>query len=456
MKRTPYIRLVIAAMLGIGTSVAPLVLLMFGIIQFNIIRLVGQDSVTQIFGIAAGVASLAIVFLSPMGGYIADHTYVKMGRRRFWILTGSIVACCFMFLFSRATNMIELTIYWILAQLFYGLVSTCCYSIVPEQVDQEKFGRVSGLIGAATPVFVMLGSAVVMGTFAESSISSKVMMIALAQVVCGIIATLLIQEEPSIKPDRLSEQTNDRQNKALDKKYIYPSIRRYPEYTWALLTKLFINLTNAGMTMLTLFYIARFHLDETHIFKLNALMSIGIGLMVVSGLLGGFLSDKVKKQKPFVMGSAFITGICMIAFAFSHDITLVIIANFIFNFGFGMYNAVDVALINRILPSKENYAKDISIMNVTTQISSSLVNFIAPSIIALGVYLLHDDGYTFFFLVLALFSIASAVCVSPIPEAGRPLRTPRSLLHTQEINDFEQKENLEIRETILSENNKTA
>lgn len=453
MKRTPYIRLVIAAMLGIGASVAPLVLLMFGIIQFNIIRLVGQDSVTQVFGIAAGVASLAIVFLSPISGFIADHTYVKMGRRRFWILCGSVIACFFMFLFSKASNMIELTVFWILAQLFYGLVSTCCYSVVPEQVDSDKFGRVSGLIGASAPVFVMLGSAVVMGTFADSPISDKVMMIAITQVVCGIIATLLINEGPSVRPVHSnSVKTKETQ---FQTHYIYPSVKKYPEYTWGLLTKLFINLTNAGMTMLTLFYIARFNLDETHIFKLNALMSIGIALMVASGLLGGFLSDKVKKQKPFVMGSAFITGVCMIAFAFSHNITLVIIANFIFNFGFGMYNAVDVALVNRILPSKENYAKDISIMNVTTQVSSSLVNFIAPSIIALGVYLVHDDGYTFFFLVLAAFSIASAICVTPIPELGRPLKLEREKYIIDDLHTLEQ--NPEgASKGLLNEQEKTA
>ena len=119
----------------------------------------------------------------------------------------------------------------------------------------------------------------------------------------------------------------------------------------------------------------------------------------------------------------------MIAFAFAHNIMLVVIANFIFNFGYGMYNAVDNALINRILPSKENYAKDISIMNVTTQLSSSLVNFIAPTVIAFGAAFYGDDGYTFFFLVLAAFSVVSALAVFPIPEIGQPLKRDREAPH---------------------------
>lgn len=418
MKKTPYKRLVAAAMLGVGTSVAPLVLLMFGIIQFNIIRLVGENQVTAVFGMCAGISSFAIVVLSPLGGYIADRTWVSFGRRRFWIVTGSVLAAICMYFFANAASIAELVITWVLAQVFYGMVTTSCFSVVPEQIDQEKFGRVSGLIGAAAPVFVMLGSMVIMGYFSATSVHDKVLMIAGTQLVGGIIAALMIIEGPSVKPQKESAGPGVQPRKH----GFYPSISRYPEYSWALLTKLLINFTNAGLSMTTLFYIARFAMDEKSIFELNALTSTGIALMVASGLIGGYLSDKVRKQKPFVIVAALITGICMIAFAFAHNIILVVIANFIFNFGYGMYNAVDNALINRILPSKEDYAKDISIMNVTTQLSSSLVNFVAPTLIAFGAAFYGDDGYTFFFLVLAAFSILSALAVFPIPEIGQSLK----------------------------------
>lgn len=428
MKRTPYKRLVAAAMIGVGTSVAPLVLLMFGIIQFNIIRLVGESQVTAVFGMCAGISSFAIVVLSPLGGFIADRTWVAFGRRRFWIVTGSVLGSLCMYFFANASSITELVITWIFAQVCYGMVTTSCFSVVPEQIDQEKFGRVSGLIGAAAPVFVMLGSMVVMGYFSSTSVHDKILMIAGTQVIGGIIAALMIIEGPSVKPPKVDAETGVK----AQKEAFYPSLSRYPEYTWALLTKLLINFTNAGLSMTTLFYIARFAMDEKSIFELTALTSSGIALMVGSGLIGGYLSDKVRRQKPFVIFAALVTGVCMIAFAFAHNIMLVVIANFIFNFGYGMYNAVDNALINRILPSKENYAKDISIMNVTTQLSSSLVNFIAPTVIAFGAAFYGDDGYTFFFLVLAAFSIVSALAVFPIPEIGQPLKRDREAPHAAE------------------------
>jgi len=434
MNTTPFWRLLTAAMVGVGTSIAPLVLLMFGLIQFNIIRLVGESNVTQTFGICAGIASFSIVILSPLGGYISDRTTIAFGRRRFWMVAGSLAAFACMYLFANASNITELTITWIAAQFFYGMVATACYSIVPEQIEKEKFGRVSGLMGAAPPACVMLGSMVVMGLYSGIPVQHKIMIIATAQVIGGILAALLVKDKPYQRP---AVQHNVSKKKG----YIYPSIKKYPEFTWGLLTKLFINFTNAGLSMATLFYIARFHMDEKSIFELNALTSSGIILMVVSGILGGFLSDKVKKQKPFVMAAALITGLCMVAFAFSQNITLVVIANFIFNFGFGMYGAVDTALVNRILPSAENYAKDISIMNVTTQLASSLVNFVAPAVIALGSTLLGDDGYTFFFLVLASFSIISALVVIPIPEIGDPMKKDCENIYSSDIqsDDIEEK-----------------
>ncbi|MED4225885.1 MFS transporter [Neobacillus cucumis] len=408
MKKTPFVRLVIAAMLGVGTSIAPLVLLGFGLSTFIVIKIVGQEHATAAFATATGISGIAVVIFGLFSGVIADKTKLKMGRRRFWMIAGSIGGALSMLALTYASSIPMFVIALCLVNFFYGMVSLSCYAIVPEQVEPEKFGRVSGLIGAAAPAFVMSGQ-MIMGAFAKSTLEEKMITILIVQLIGGFLAALFIK-------DNYFAGTEKTEKKSIGIRGFYPSVKKYPSYTWALLTKLFINFSNAGMGMLTLFYITRFHLSETKIFQIMALTAPTIALMVVAGILGGFLSDKVKKQKPFVMGAALITGICLIAFAFSTNITWVIVGNFIFNFGFGMYGAVDNALVNRILPSKENAAKDISIMNTMTNLSSTLVNFAAPALIALGVKLLGGDGYTLFFLVLAVFSILSAVVVLPIPE----------------------------------------
>ena len=410
-KKTPYINLIVAAFLGVGTSLGAIIILNFGLIQFNIIRLVGPERVTEVFGSASGISSLSAVVLGLMGGVIADKTRLKFGRRRFWMIAGSIGGALSMLVLTYATSIPMLVISWCLLQFFYSMVTLACYAIVAEQVEPEKFGRASGLIGAAFPAFVMIGQ-MVMGAFANSSVQSKLIVIIIVQLICGVIAALLVKDNDSA----VTVKTKEKGSMWKGIRNFYPSYKQYPSFTWALLTKFFIQISNAGLSLMTLFYIARFHFSEAKIFQVNGITAPSIMLVVLAGLLGGFLSDKVKKQKPFVIGGAVILAICWIAFAYSFNITWIIVANFILNFGYGMFTAVDNALVNRVLPSKESAGKDLSIMNLCSPLSSSLVNFAAPAIIALGVNWFGGDGYIFFFLILAVFGILSALTVIPIPE----------------------------------------
>lgn len=416
--KTPFLRLMAALLLGVGTSIAPLVLLMFGLIQFKIMSVVGPVATTGAFGMAAGIASIAIVVLSPLGGMIADKTHIRFGRRRFWMVIGSLGGCLAMICLAYASTMPVLIASWCIAQFFYGMVSLSCYAMIPEQIEEAKFGRASGLVSAAAPIFVMTGS-IIMGIYAATPVEQKIFVVSITQLVCGIVAALMVRDtyiDPALLPKKDEQGINPFK---VGFHNFYPSFRKFPEYTWALITKLFINFSNAGLTMITLFYVARFNLSEAEVFEIGSYTGASILLMVLAGVAGGFLSDKFKQQKPFVMGSALITGLCLIFFAFSYQLIFVIVGFFIFNFGFGLYNAVDNALVNRILPSKENAGKDIAIMNITTNLSSSLVNFVAPMIIGLGVSLFGGDGYTLFFLVLSLCSVVSFLAVIPIPEVGQ-------------------------------------
>jgi MFS family permease len=424
-KRTPYINLIIAAFLGVGTSIGAIVILNFGLIQFNIIRLVGPERVTEVFGIASGICSLAVLVLGLMGGVIADKTRLKFGRRRFWMIAGSIGGALSMLALTYAISIPMLIIAWCLLQFFYSMVSLSCYAIVAEQVEPERFGRASGLIGSAFPAFVMIGQ-MFMGAFADSSVQSKLIAIIVVQLISGVIAALLV------KDNNFAGAVNTQKKGIIWKEIrnFYPSFKQYPSFTWALLTKIFIQVSNAGLSLMTLFYIARFNFSEERIFEINGITSPSIMVMVVAGLIGGFLSDKVKKQKPFVIGSALILAICWIAFAFSFNLTWIIVANFILNFGFGMFSAVDNALVNRILPSKENAGKDLAIINNSAPLANSLVNFAAPALIALGVSWFGGDGYIFFFLVLAASAVFSALAVIPIPEMDAPNRDQNDIEET--------------------------
>lgn len=205
-KRTPFKRLIVAAMLGVGTAIAPLVLLGFGLSTFIVIRIVGSEDATAVYGTASGITGIAIVIFGLFGGVIADKTRLKMGRRRFWMVAGSILGAISMLMLTFASSIPIFIISLCLVNFFYGMVSLSSYAIVPEQVDPDKFGRVSGLIGAAGPALVMSGQ-MLMGVLANSTIEQKMIALIIVQLIGGITAALLIKDNYLAKTATISKKT---------------------------------------------------------------------------------------------------------------------------------------------------------------------------------------------------------------------------------------------------------
>ncbi len=100
--------------------------------------------------------------------------------------------------------------------------------------------------------------------------------------------------------------------------------------------------------------------------------------MIAAMLVGGPLSDKLGRRKVFVFGSS-----VMVAAGPGHSarhahvrpagssITLVA------GFGFGMFQAVDKALMSEVLPSKDSFAKDLGVVNIAATLPQTLAPAVA-------------------------------------------------------------------------------
>ena len=179
-------------MLGIATSITPSIVLIYGIGQFNIIRLVGEGSVTQEFSVALGIVSLAVVFLNPVGGYICDNTRLSFGKRRFWIITGSILGYLNMLWFAFSSNMFELAFSWVFVIFSYSLVLLSYQALIPEKINPKNFGKVSGLISSVSPLILMLICIIVMGLFSSIDLKYKIIFISSIQLISNLIIAWFI------------------------------------------------------------------------------------------------------------------------------------------------------------------------------------------------------------------------------------------------------------------------
>ncbi|WP_093277308.1 MFS transporter [Vibrio xiamenensis] len=400
---------------GVSTSIIPTVLLTYGISQFNIIRIVGQESATWWFSLSLGVVNLSLIFLNPLGGYFFDKLNSGLLSRRIWITLGSIFGFISMIAFSYSYNIPILIVFWVLTSFSYGLVSLLYFSIIPELYDFEDYGKVSGLMGSLIPLTIMLLSVIIFGGFSDLSVKYKIILTACIQLIFNLAIVWFVDfSKKNNSPVKIiSINKNNKDTTA-------PKIESYNNFIWTLLSRLSIHIVSSGLSMMTLFYIARFHLSSEDVFKLQSITSLGIVFMIVSGIVSGYVSDRKRIKKPFIIFSAISLSVCMCLYSISYSIVYIVVISYFYQLVWGVFNSVDQALVNQVLPSKEHCAKDLAIMNTTNNIAKALVSFATPTIIYFGRIWMRDDGYTLFFLTMAAFSILSAIFVSKVNEDSYP------------------------------------
>ncbi|MGJ0391110.1 MFS transporter, partial [Microbacterium sp. CGR1] len=188
--------------------------------------------------------------------------------------------------------------------------------------------------------------------------------------------------------------------------------RKHPDFGWTWLTKFFVMFGYAGIaTFLPLYLVNKFELDEQGAVGTILIANLAsMAAMAISAPLGGFLSDKIGKRRPFVAIAGVIMVVGLVILALAPSIAIVIVAQAIIGLGAGSFLSVDLALATEVLPNPDDVAKDLGVLNIANALPQSIAPAIAPSIIALGAAT-PLGGYTTWYLFGALVALAGAVLV---------------------------------------------
>ena len=140
--------------------------------------------------------------------------------------------------------------------------------------------------------------------------------------------------------------------------------------------------------------------------SLLSLYSAPVSILLFTG--SGWLSDKMGRRKPFVIGSsAFIAAIMLIPILVptlpAFYVFFILLAA-----SYGMYMAVDVALFIDVLPDKEAAGRDLGVANVASNIGQMLAPVAAGQVVAL------TAGYSSLFIMSIIAVAISAVAIIPV------------------------------------------
>lgn len=366
------------------------------------IGLLAPGQKVVILSFFTSITVLIALFANPLAGSFSDRTTSRFGRRRPWIIVGGLLTVVGLIFMWQATSIPLLFIGYCFVELFSNCVLAALTATIPDQVPENQRGTVSGIYGLATSLGGILG-AILAGQIFKSTPTTAYVVMFLIVLVTTIPFALFLHD------------------KALPKGYVPPfhlgaflknfwiNPRRYPDFAWAWLTR-FIPFVGYFLGITYIFYYLEDVVKYPAALQGASTFSIVAAVVsLVSTLLGGFLSDRLKQRKLFVIVGMCVMAIAMLLLAFFHTWIAVVVAAAVLGFGLGAYLAVDVAIVTLVLPSAKSRAKDMGIINIANTLPHSIAPVFAGFILGLT-----SGNYTFLYVAATIFVLLGILTVMPI------------------------------------------
>ncbi len=352
-------------------------------------------------GLVLAVGAFFSIFSNTIGGALSDRTTSRFGRRAPWLIGCAVLSAGALALLGNANTLAILFIGYGLYQLVVNGALAALTAVVPDKAPDEQRGLVSAFVGLALPVAIVAG-AVVIG-IAVRDVKTGYYILAISFVIITVLFTFMLHDTPlpreAVPPFRLGA--------FLRGFWINP--RTNPDFGWAWLVRFLVNFgwsSTLGSFLLPYLKNAVGVSDPSGSAAIAQI--IAVAMILISSIVGGYLSDRFRRRKIFVIGAAGLICVALFILAFFTSWTTTLIAAVIVGLGFGAYLAVDLALMTEVLPSQRDRGKDMGVFNI----ANALPNALAPLIG--GVVIASFGSFQPLFFIAAGAVLLAALLVLPI------------------------------------------
>ncbi len=345
--------------------------------------------------------ALVSTVLNPVWGAFSDRTVLRVGRRLPWVLGGLVGAVVAMLVLSQAGSILQLALGWAMAQAALNAMLAAITATVPDQVPARQRGGVGGWLAIAQTLGVVAGSAIADAT---GSIAAGYLTTAVALVVLSLPYLLDSRDIPLAREDR------EPFDLGRFVRSFWVSPRQHPDFAWAWITRFLMNLGNALVILYLLYYLQdAVDLTDDEAEHGVLLLTAAYGLCtVLTAVVGGIWSDRLGRRKVFVIASGLVAASALLLLAFVTTWVGAFAGAVILGIGFGIYTAVDFAMITQVLPTAEGRAKDLGVINIANALPQVLAPGVAAIVLGLGF------GYSTLYVLAAGFSVLGSVLVVKI------------------------------------------
>lgn len=372
-------------------------------LALKINSLVGIEQAPNSLALVTGIGALLALFSNPFFGRMSDRTSSRLGMRRPWMIIGLLGGCVGIVVVAVAPSVPVVLAGWCIAQMSFNALLAALVAVLPDQVAPAQRGLVSGVLGVCLPI------ASVTGTFVVQLFTGNQLTMFL--VPCAIGGFFVLLFAATLKDRRLAKADRPIWSLREFANTFYVNPRKSPDFAWAFVSRFLLVLAYAFLTTYQAYYL----LDKIGSAEADVPQQIFLGtlvqavLVISASLAGGRLSDLTGRRKIFVLTASIVYGLAMFVIAIASNFNGFLVGMAISGLGFGVYMAVDLALVADVLPDKDNAAKDLGVFNIAAALPSSIAPAIAPVILAIG-----NGSYGVLYAVAGVCAIFGGAAILPV------------------------------------------
>ncbi|SDR71752.1 Major Facilitator Superfamily protein [Friedmanniella luteola] len=358
---------------------------------------------TTAVGIIAGFGALFAVIGNVLFGRLSDRTTSRFGRRRPWLVAGTVVMTIAFVVMALGQSVPVITAGWCLAQLGANATLAPFIATISDQVPKFQRGSVSALLGIAQNVGI-LGGTYLAQLFQDHLVILFVVPSLFAIGAMLLFAVILPDQRLTVHPPKMTA------GEWVTTFWLNP--RKHPDFALAWWSRFLITLATFMFTTFRLFYLR----DELGLAESDAPAAVTVGVLiytialVASGWIAGKISDRTGRRKFLVAGSTLLFAVGIVMLAHVDSVTGFYVVEAVLGVAYGIYVGVDLALVVDVLPNPDDAGKDLGVFNMANALPQTVAPVIGAALLAVGVSGV-DKNYELLLYTAGVAGLIGAVVV---------------------------------------------
>jgi MFS family permease len=351
--------------LGLSSIFAGLSFILTSRLEFDGL-VANKDEVGRTLFLLTIAGAVIAMVVQPTIGTISDYTMTRWGRRKPYILIGSILDVAFLVAIALSQNLIAIAVFVALLQFSSNFAQGPFQGYVPDLVPAPQVGLASALVG----MMQILGN---VAGFAIAGIAVALDQFALGLVALGVLELLtMLSVVIRVREGTAPKSRAGRSWKSVAAEAWGTDILKERSFLWLVASRLAVLMAGGVLTNLAVFYLAR-SLGMTQeeagaaFVPMVGLVALGTVIAVVPSARA---SDRFGRKKVIYV-SCVVGAIGLAIVAVAPSFPLALVGTVIFGLSTGIFLAVDWALMTDIIP-KASSGRYMGLSNVATASSGVL------------------------------------------------------------------------------------